>query len=278
MAGSLGDEKQGAAHTPEQMPRDNSAFWFASALVGLLVSAFGFSLWAMSQPWFFYHTGIPWDESYGYSHRAYGLNCDILISGDSTALADLVPAVIEDRTKLKTCNVGEVRGILDLVGTHYTIDDYLAHNRPPRFLVTGWAPDDLDLERAPFQNKFYASDGFAYGVQYRSWSWVWKATLAHPSTALGSVLWAGTALTKDTAQWLTGTRSVQSNLDERARRDSASGMYYIMAPPQTHCIPGSLAPSTNEKNAASIAGFRRHYTTPQTQVLVYVSPVADCDN
>ncbi len=259
-------------------PASRKAFWFAAGLVAFQVFALAFSLWASAQPWFFYHAADPLLENFGYSHRAYGMRCDILISGDSTALADFVPSVIEQRTGLKTCNVSEMRSIQDFVGTHYTIDDYLAHNPAPRFIVTGWTPSDFNLEHPPLLST--QPDSYAYAMQNHRDVWLWKAMLARPKPALAFVTWAESALLEDTAERLFGLHGKQSKMDERARRSAMQGMYYVPAPAQTSCIDDrdlKFRPSTYEQNAASVAAFRRHYETPSTHVLIYATPVADCD-
>lgn len=259
-------------------PASRKAFWFAVTLVAFQVFALAFTLWATTQPWFFYHAADPLLENFGYSHRAYGMHCDILISGDSTALADFVPSVIEQRTGLKTCNVSEMRSIQDFVGTHYTIDDYLAHNPAPRFIVTGWTPSDFNLEHEPLLST--QPDSYAYAMQNHRDKWLWKAMLKKPKPALAFVTWAESAMLEDTAERLAGMHGQQSKMDERARRAEMHGMYYVPAPAQTSCIEDrdlKFRPSTYKQNAASVAAFRKHYETPSTQVLIYATPVADCD-
>ena len=277
MTGSQVVKKQNTTNPSGHASRRRSALRFTSGLVALLFCALGFSVWASAQRWFVYHIATPQLEMYGYSHRAYGLNCDILIAGDSTALADFVPAVIEEKTKLKTCDIAEVRANEDFVGTHFAIDDYLAHNRPPRFLVTAWTPGDLNLEHPPLISGF--ADAFAYGMQVRSRPWMLKAMLLRPMDSPQFIVWAGGSLARDTLQRLIHHRSAQSQIDERARRDDALGYYYVRIPPQTACASDHdvYKSSTHAQNAASIAEFRRHYSTAQTQVLFYVTPVANCD-
>ena len=266
-----------AASSTIREQKTSSSFWFAAGLAAVLTLSLVAVLWASAQPWFFYHIASPVHESYGYSHFAYGYNCDVLIAGDSTSITDFASNLIEQRTKLKTCNVGEVRTNLDFAGTHYAIDDYLAHNRPPRFIVTGWTPAVLDLEHPPFLTTY--ADAFAYGMQFHRGPFMWKAMFSRPGPALTFVIWAGNSLVKDTVLRLTGRYSDQMRVDERARRDAGRGTHYLNVPAQTACVTETnhLPPTSNAKNLASAAEFRRHYTTAQTQVLIYVTPVADCD-
>ena len=189
-----------------------------------------------------------------------------------------MPSVIEQRTGLKTCNVSEMRSIQDFVGTHYTIDDYLAHNPPPRFLVTGWTPSDFNLEHPALLST--QPDSYAYALQYHRDKWLWKVMLDKPKPALAFVTWAESALLEDTAERLLDIHGKQSRMDERARRDAMQGMYSVPAPAQTSCIEGGdlkFRSATYEQNAAAVTEFRRHYATPSTQVLIYATPVADCD-
>ncbi len=63
-----------------------------------------------------------------------GQNCGIVIFGDSTGLTGVDPAVVQARTGLKTCVLSLPYMALSTTGNK-VLDDYLAHNAAPALIV-----------------------------------------------------------------------------------------------------------------------------------------------
>ena len=78
----------------------------------------------------------------GYGATLYGVDCQVVVSGDSSAMVGVDPGLIRRRTGLNTCNIGEFEGMTILNGT-MVVDRYLAQNAKPRFLVFRYTPEDL---------------------------------------------------------------------------------------------------------------------------------------
>jgi hypothetical protein len=69
-----------------------------------------------------------------YRFTGAARDCDVVIFGDSSGMIGVDPAVVEARTGWKTCNLAVPYMVTAVAGTAL-LDDYLASNRPPRFIV-----------------------------------------------------------------------------------------------------------------------------------------------
>jgi hypothetical protein len=78
----------------------------------------------------------------GYGLRLRNADCQVLIYGDSSAMVGVDPATLEADTGLSACNIADFAGMMRLNGT-MVLDDYLAHNRRPEYLVVLLAPEDM---------------------------------------------------------------------------------------------------------------------------------------
>lgn len=209
----------------------------------------------------------------GYGTRAIGQNCDVLLYGDSTALVGLDPSVIRSKTGLTACNIAESKLVMDLVGVNYPLDEYLAHNRPPEFLITAWAPGDFDLERPPSFD--YSADGYLYAFQYDRGSWLWRGMIRHPKDSLSFLVWVQGSILKHFLEKIIPGRSTES--DERSLRDSRNGLWHEPVSAQDACVDFPLPPvASRAENAASVARFRQRYAGRTQHLVIDVTPIADC--
>ena len=78
----------------------------------------------------------------GYGLTLDHAQCDVIIYGDSSALTGVDPAVIEEHTGLKACNIAEYEGVFELYRLLIP-DEVLHRNEPPRFLVMAFCPWNL---------------------------------------------------------------------------------------------------------------------------------------
>ena len=155
-------EGQGLAATEERHPTHASGRavrWYVTALLGFPCLLIGGSLLWMSSAEYQRHSQYPSFVGIGYGSRMRGADCDVVVDGDSSALTGVVPKVIRERTGLTTCNIAEVAGVKMLNG-FLELDDYLAHNKPPRYLVFEFVPENLTdpgrwREVASFEGWFY---------------------------------------------------------------------------------------------------------------------------
>lgn len=102
----------------------------------------GLAFFIVPTRWFMLHSGNTYMANIGYGATLYNTDCQVLVYGDSTALTDLNPLVIQQRTGLSACNIAEFEGMTGINGT-ILVDEFLAHNPRPRYIVFMYAPEDL---------------------------------------------------------------------------------------------------------------------------------------
>jgi hypothetical protein len=272
-----GDPK---AIEPAAQNKPGMFLWSIVVLLAVPVISAGLTLWAGAQPWFFDHTESPIFGVMGYGAEARGLNCDVVLYGDSTALADFSPAVIERRTGLTACNVSEIRSNIDTVGVNDALNLYLLHNKAPRFIVTGWTPDDLNLGHE--RNIKTNNENIAYALRYDRGTWLWKSLLRDPHSSFRFVAWSEAHLWTGAVDSLAASLHLKkpphSAEEEREVRVRQRGQWATKDPPQVRCAeePTGL-PWNREEAKQGIEAFRKRYESSHTTVLVYVTPVANCD-
>lgn len=247
------------------------AFRYAIALVVLQGIVSGVCFYCTTLPWFLDEKVSPFYRIIGYAQRAAGTNCQVVAYGDSTGLSDFVPAEIQARTGLKTCNISEFRSIGDFMGIDFPLDAYLAHNAPPRFILAGFTPTNFNLSHPALLVVRPAE--FSYAVRYDRGPWLWRTMLQHPAATVEFLVWIENTLVSDRPRLNQGPLH-----DERERRDQDAGYWSRPSPPQTHCtdLPERFPEFTFAENQAGVAQFRQRYTTPATTVLVLATPVAQC--
>ena len=256
----------------EARPRvsTRSSVWFSIAFVFAVFLTFCTSLWLASLPALVKQT----DSAAGYGHRAAGIACEVLIYGDSTAEYGINPFVIERTTGLKACDIAEARPTEDFVGTFFPVDDYLAHNPPPRYLLTTWTTADLHLDRTPsFTDN---ADGFDYAIRYDRGPWLWRGMLLHPGDTLSLVAFESREIMGAVRRVFT-FRGKQAE-GVRAVRDRQRGWLEGSGPGQTACVgvPKFDVPSTYALNRQGVEAFRKRYEARGIKVIIDVSPAADC--
>lgn len=248
-----------------------SLFFVLIQYVGVLLP-----LWIGSTEWFLKHNDYPVFRMSGYGSRIKGKNCQILISGDSVSLSGVDPRIIQARTGLSSCNVGEFINTTNFVGGTYPLDQYLAHNARPEYLVnvmsaTWFAPERPELTR-------FTMEGVMYAFQYRKGLWIWKVFARKPGWMFEYSNFVVQQLAYDLAEYVRATHAERWRIDDRGLRDHQAGLWLYPNPPQTRCERGVDDPvSTHALNAASVQTFRAHYSLGGTRVLVDVSPAAQCD-
>ncbi len=219
--------------------------------------------------WFLQHTKYGGLAVVGYGGSLRGVNCEILIYGDSSALTGLDPRVVQRRTGLKTCNISEGTTIQEVVGTDLPLQRYLAHNAPPRVLLTSWTPTILFPHQAPL--RAFAVEGVWYAWRYNCWRQM--LTLKGMDWTMQYINWEWNNLLLAYSHGGAGRGT--SRHDFRAERAQHLGQYTYPEPPQQHCTKAYYAVDA-VRDAAGVAEFRKRYNTPTTRALVDVTPVPTC--
>jgi hypothetical protein len=227
-------------------------------------------------PWFLWHDDYPGMQQTGYELRLRGQDCAVLIYGDSSSLTGLDPKIIASITGLTACNISEGAPIQAVVGSNFPLDEYLKHNRRPRFLLAMYSPSGLKPFRAPFE--VYQPEGVLYGLQYARNRTLALGLLRHPWWLMKFAIWAGHAMLADTANRLDGELG-NARGDPRSQREERLGIWPFPLPSQSGCWRTAMHidPASIGRYAASVADFRERYGRDGTKVIVNLAPVADCD-
>ncbi len=200
----------------------------------------------------------------GYGMRLKHADCDIVVYGDSTSLVGIEPSLIEQRTGLKTCNLAEVAGVQVINGL-LVLDTYLQNNRPPKFIVFNYAPENLTP--ATQWKEVSTFEGVFFALKYRPDAAFWRAALHNPNELMDDAeLGFRTGV-----EWLVQPKLPASVLQVR---DTSHGRVPEPAQPLTNCpaIVAERAP-----DVAWLASLRQHYATHGTRVLIDVTPMPPCD-
>ncbi len=222
------------------------------------------SLWWMSLPEYARHAQYSYLADTGYGLRLKHADCDVVVYGDSSALIGVVPKVIEQRTGLKTCNIAEVAGIQVINGL-WVLDTYLKNNRPPRFIVFDYVPENLT--NAESWHEVSTFEGVFLRLQASPDLEFLKTSLSHLNERVTDAeLGLHTGL-----QWLFAPPLPEAKLRER---ETNHGRVHEDGPPFVHCPPVF---AVRAPDAGWLAQLRQEYAVHGTRVLIDVTPTAPCD-
>jgi len=248
-----------------QTPRAANWLYLLPILVfplALLIAAF----FVVPSRWFELRSGSSYLASLGYGTRLHNRTCDILIYGDSTAMIGIDPAILEQRTGLSACNISEYAGIT-LINHMLPVDDFLAHNPRPRFIVFLYAPDSLNLPHS-WSKRISTFEGISYLIERQP---AGKAALLLASHPLESIAWA------EAGMRLAVTHFLSQPFPESTEhlRDATGGRFPIPESTRSACDPAT--DYRDLPDPAFVSGLRARYGQGGTQVLVDATPTAPCD-
>jgi len=249
-------------HEPPASP------WRLRLYVGALVlfpfALIAFTFWWVTTDSYLRHSPLPYLIGTGYGSRLQHADCEIVIDGDSTALVGVLPRIIEQRTGLKTCNIAEVAGVKMLNGM-MVLDDYLAHNRRPQYLVFVFAPENLNNPNGwGFVN---AWEGWFYRIRFHPDAAFWRGTISDPDEAFANVELAF----RNGVEWLP-KHPLASDLAHE--RDLNGGHVGEAGAPLTDC---PFDPFKRLPDPQWLSSLRNTYGAGGTHVLIDVTPMPPCD-
>ena len=256
--------------------RSVGIFWYVLGFAAVQVALLAAVLFATTRPWFMNHDDYPGLRNAGYSLRAQHEDCEVLIYGDSSSLTGLDPEVIQSVTGMKTCNISEGGTIQGVVGSNYPIDQYLKHNKRPRFLLAMYTPSKFSPYRDLFDDD--KPEGMIYGFQYDRDSDFLHGLLKHLTEVRKFDILAGHALIADVVDFHLPFISRSKPEDARAQRDSRMGIWPYPLPPETQCVRGEPEDlDSYKRDEKSVAAMRERYAVEGTQVLINLAPIPVCD-
>jgi hypothetical protein len=238
---------------------------YVAALVLFPFAFVLFTLWWVTTDSYLRHIPFPYIADTGYGSRLQHADCDILIDGDSTALVGVLPRIIERRTGMKTCNISEVAGI-KLVNGMMVLDDYLAHNRRPQYLIFLFAPENLNNPAGwTFISDF---EGWFYRIRFRPDAAFWRRFYLDLNGSLANVELAF----RNGLEWLLKRPLPPALAHER---ELNGGHVSEAGTPLTSCPHD---PFIREPDPTWLSYLRSTYGVGGTHVLIDVTPMPPCDD
>jgi hypothetical protein len=239
----------------------------------LLATAFG----TANTNWFLYHDNYFMLRNMGYSLTLHHSDCQVVLTGDSSALTGLDPLTITRATGLSACNVSE-GGTITTVTGWYPLDAYLQQNTPPKYIVFMFTPS---IFRPSHSWRDYSSyyEGIVYLLQYERSMSSYLKLLRHPYETFNFSAWAAQSIIKDTLVRLSDPHKYDGVEDPALRRERHNGLFTFYSSPETTCFRNGWDKNLNiSPDREWVSGLRQRYGVNGTRVIVNVAPVADCDD
>ncbi|HEX9199693.1 MAG TPA: hypothetical protein VF865_09050 [Acidobacteriaceae bacterium] len=236
--------------------------------VPVFVYCFGFALVRM--PGFERWGGSLYGPSLDFGFGASGVNADVVIFGDSSALYDLRPLEMSAALGVKTINLPNTAGSL-AVTDDMALRDYLGRNTPPRLIVFYFSAWNLDYLRYEDMHLIY--EGEEMLARHGSFSEILSFAKRHPDGPLLFPLEMYSVTPK--AGVMAAVRRqdrVSAIAASMGHMDAASRGQHL----DSSCVISSnLAGRLNMDSARSLA---LRYRSAQTAVLIFIAPVPECRN
>jgi hypothetical protein len=255
-----------------------SPLYYLALLAGLPVLLMAGVLFMASTDWFFYHSyfGL---QNIGYSLSLHHADCQVVLTGDSSALTGLDPFTVTRVTGLSACNVAE-GGTVTVVTGSYPLDTYLKQNAPPKYIVFMNTPS---IYTPPSSSSWdgYGSynEGIVYLLRYERGMGVYKKLLGHPAQTYQFISWAVDTVVANIHSSLVNPHKYDGLEDPALRRVRQGGRFTYYSAAQTSCTRNGWDKKIKiSVNPDWVAGLRTKYGVNGTRVLVNVAPVADCDD
>ena len=200
-----------------------------------------------------------------------GQNCGIVVFGDSTGLTGVDPAIVQSHTGMKTCVLSLPYMALSTTGNR-VLDDYLAHNQQPKLIV--FVEHARHLRRPALDEDPGVVDGWLLADKLLPPASAARFFAIHPRFSMIFVesFWQ---------QIFTLSPKQSVDISRHAyRRDmqilSEHNGFYPMDPLETTeriCAE----PMNGSYYDPSFLETLNRYQNASTRILLYASPVRDCD-
>jgi hypothetical protein len=198
---------------------------------------------------------------YRYSLR--NVNADVVISGDSTGLVALDPAVMQPDLHLSVVNVSSLGSIFN-VQLDDMLEHYLRNNKPPKLIIVSLSPWNLRQEPITPENSY---EGIIMLVRHGTWPEIFHFAVANPLVTLHFEFQVLRSL-------LTSFRHQNPALHEELVEHR--GFAPITPPALQHPCTLVNAYTDPEIPDGLALHFYKKFSSPDTRVLIYMAPVPDC--
>ena len=210
-----------------------------------------------------------WGPVLEFPYQAGTPDADVVVWGDSSAFIGLDPRVVNRELGIRSVVLPSTVGSLPVIGDD-PLRSYLAHHRQPRLIVLYFSAWNLDFSHAAPGRRF---EGEEMMLRHASVGESLRYGLRHPLEWIAFPIRLYSTF---------GSKMLLEMLHGRSRaRDTAASLghapfnepYGIL---QDLCrIPDAYL---KERGSESVEELQRRYSTPGTEVMVYLAPIPDCSN
>jgi hypothetical protein len=254
---------------------DPSRYLVLVFCVPVLLLAIAFA--AANTNWFFYHDNYFMLRNIGYSLNLHHADCQVVLTGDSSALTGLDPLTISRATGLSACNVAE-GGTVTVVTGSYPLDVYLQQNASPKYIVFMFTPSLFRPDHSWRDQSSY-NEGIVYLLRYERNKNTYLKLLMHPYETLTFSAWSAQSIIADLLVRLSDSHKYDGVEDPASRRQRHNGMLTFYSGPETTCFRNGWDKDLKiVTDPEWVSGLRRKYGVNGAHVVVNVAPVADCDD
>jgi len=209
-----------------------------------------------------------------YSYALRHVDCEVVIYGDSSAKTGINPLIVENTTGLRTCNLAQTAATLRILRTA-PYDEYLAHNRPPKYVVVAFNNRTLGRHNGAYDEWFQANSQEVIVQVVRHHLTPQRALdlASHPFLTITHLSVFGLLrLPGDTSAPESTVQVMMTNFY------ATHGLLTLPHKPLAECpAPSQFVPATRP-DAAWLADMLRRLTPPGGKILAFVTPVAICDH
>ena len=239
---------------------------YLAPIVLLPIAILAAALIVVPTDWFADRSDNLFMDTLGYGASLHNANCQIAVYGDSTAVVGINPFLIREKTGLSTCNIAEVAGVNVVDGT-MPLDQYLAQNSRPRYLVFLFAPEGLNPESQRHNPEITTFEGVTYRFRQPHKLASFIALMRHPDDIFS---WAEHGIRMS----LGDLRTRPMPPETKYTRFRTLGQTTFTNPPMTTCN----YPHHNPRpDLQWIHGLRTKYGIDGTTVLIDATLLPACD-
>lgn len=198
-------------------------------------------------------------------------NCDVVIAGDSSGMIGVDPYALEASTGWKTCNIGLPYDGTALATTR-VLDAYLAHNKPPRFIVFHLSENHL---HAPILNE---DNGIVDGWLMVDEHFPLREKLSIFATHPLDTLRFTTAIWKE---FLSTKLLLRPDWTENSYRKDMEAQFadrgWMAEPGTTPDVVCGWQASNIYVERSYLDSLTARYTRGATRTVIWPNPARDCD-
>ena len=204
-----------------------------------------------------------------YSYHANSTKADTVVFGDSSAFLGIDPRLIDRELGTHTVVLPNTIGSLQVTGD-MALRRYLAVNSQPRVIVFFFTPWDLNFRHA--SRPEFLFEGEEMLLRNGTLGDIANFALHHPKTFLRFPLQVNALL---------DFHDLQLALRTDRRQQAIAGHGHLNYTDPVGSVPPNCSLPSSYLHAADTSPIRsliKQYTTPQTTVLLYLSPIPSCNN